>query len=228
MAVIQMTMRHSQLSFPPTPSPGRAQRFFGGWGWLILRNAVGWPLILASFVTGPLVPGPGGSLLFLVGFALASFPGKRRLTARVLRGSPVQFHAFAFGIVSFGVALLVPCLLFVIFQTRPAWIEWQRGRGPVALTAMYLLIAAASWLTVRSFPHASNVVLWIAARARRRIRPRLRHHHIHLLPPRRRPRLPHESGKGPFPLSDEILKFYRLGRSNRIGAAELQPKGADR
>ena len=44
--------------------------------------------ILLSFVAGPLVPGPGGIPLFLIGFTLISFPGKRRLTARVLRGTP--------------------------------------------------------------------------------------------------------------------------------------------
>jgi hypothetical protein len=43
-------------------------------------------------VAGPLVPGPGGIPLFLIGFALISFPGKRRLTARVLRGKPVRFQ----------------------------------------------------------------------------------------------------------------------------------------
>jgi len=33
-------------------------------------------------VMGPLVPGPGGLPLFLIGFGLITFPGKRRITAR--------------------------------------------------------------------------------------------------------------------------------------------------
>src|SRR4051794_39837583 len=62
----------------------------GQWGWFTAKNVIGWGLILAAFVLGPLVPGPGGIPLFLVGFAMITFPGKRRLTARVLRGRPLD------------------------------------------------------------------------------------------------------------------------------------------
>src|SRR4051812_9497580 len=56
--------------------------------WLVIKNLLGWILILASWPIGLLVPGPAGLPLFLLGFALISLPGKRRLTARVLRGRP--------------------------------------------------------------------------------------------------------------------------------------------
>ena len=72
------------------PRRSRGQRFLTSRYWLILKNVIGWVLILLSFAAGPLVPGPGGIPLFLIGFALISFPGKRRLTARVLRGKPVR------------------------------------------------------------------------------------------------------------------------------------------
>src|SRR5215217_3532297 len=66
------------------------------WAWFLLKNVLGWALILSSFVLGPLVPGPGGIPLFLVGFGLITFPGKRRITARVLSGAPVDPASRAF------------------------------------------------------------------------------------------------------------------------------------
>src|SRR6476660_8147226 len=79
-------MTRSQESSPLS----RRQRFLKSWFWFILKNILGWVLILAAFAAGPLVPGPGGIPLFLIGFALITFPGKRRLTARVLRGRPLR------------------------------------------------------------------------------------------------------------------------------------------
>jgi hypothetical protein len=52
--------------------------------WLILKNVIGWVLILLSLVVGP-IPGPGGMVLFLVGFGMIWFPAKRHLVARLLR-----------------------------------------------------------------------------------------------------------------------------------------------
>src|SRR5512135_3369527 len=82
---------------PQRPSPSRRERFFASTTWLILKNGIGWILILASLLIGPLVPGPGGIPLFLIGFALISFPGKRRVLARVLRGRPIRFETRWFG-----------------------------------------------------------------------------------------------------------------------------------
>src|SRR6476620_4415236 len=95
----------------PEPLPSRGQRFLASYYWLVLKNVIGWLLILASFVAGPLVPGPGGIPLFLIGFALVSFPGKRRLTARVLRGRPVHFPPWPFAFVALVTALAVPALV---------------------------------------------------------------------------------------------------------------------
>src|SRR5260221_2403532 len=61
-----------------------------GYLWLVLKNVIGWVMILGSGPVGLAVPGPGGIPLFLIGFALISFPGKRRLTARVLKGKPID------------------------------------------------------------------------------------------------------------------------------------------
>ena len=89
---------------PRAPALSRRQKFLAGYTWLVLKNVIGWTLIVASFVAGPLVPGPGGIPLFLIGFALVSFPGKRRLTARVLRGRQVRFRHGPFVLVSLAVA----------------------------------------------------------------------------------------------------------------------------
>lgn len=175
----------------------------------MLKNVLGWLLILASFVAGPLVPGPGGIPLFLIGFALVSFPGKRRLTARVLRGRPYRFPAVPFILASLVVAVAVPGLVLWIGRTHSRWLAAQYQRGPVAVLLLYLVGVAVVWVMARLTPHALNLLLRVIARGRRSVRPWLRRHRICLLPPRRRRRHPHESGAGPIRLKDEILKLSK-------------------
>jgi hypothetical protein len=184
-----------------------------------LKNLIGWALILVALVAGPLVPGPGGLPLFLVGFALISFPGKRRLTARVLRGRPVGFRPAPFVLICAAAALIAPALVLLAVRHRPRWLAQARAgalaRGPVAVAALYLIVGAVAWVLVRLTPHALNVLLGITARARRKFRPWLRHHRIRLLPPRWRRRRPHEPGRGPLRLKDEILGFSGKGHHSR-------------
>jgi hypothetical protein len=198
--------------------PSQRERFLASYFWLILKNVIGWVLILLSFAAGPLVPGPGGIPLFLIGFALISFPGKRRLTARVLRGKPIQTRRFRFALICAGVAVIMPILALMLASQRPWWLARARAdalaRGPVALVALYVGMAAIVWVLVRRTPYARNLLLRITARARRKFRPWLRRHHIRLLPPRRRRRHAHEPGSGPLRLKDEILKFSKM-RSSR-------------
>src|SRR3954454_9288340 len=66
------------------------RRFIADYFWFIVKNVVGWVFILGSLPVGLTVPGPGGIPLFLIGFALVTFPGKRKLTSRVMRGLPVR------------------------------------------------------------------------------------------------------------------------------------------
>ena len=198
------------------PSLSRRERFFASYYWLILKNVIGWVLIVLAFVAGPVVPGPGGIPLFLIGFALVSFPGKRRLTARVLRGKPFQFPPALFALICTAVALAAPALVMLFARSWPRWLAQRRNdalaQGPVATVTLSLVIAGITWALVRTTPHALNLLTRIVARARRRFRPWLRHHHVRLLPPRWRRRHPHEPGSGPFRLKDEILKFTRKGR----------------
>jgi hypothetical protein len=195
-------------SKPPPPKASARKQFWTRYSWLILRNVLGWTLILISFLVGPLVPGPGGIPLFLIGFALVSLPGKRRLTARVLRGKPIRHRTKWFSRISLAIAIAAS--VAALSATRP-WNHWPMAR-PLELlvaSAAYVLGIAAAWLVIRLTLVLTNVLLLFSPRARRRIRPWLRHHHIRLLPPRRRQRLPHEHGRGPHKLNDEILKLGR-------------------
>src|SRR4029077_4759287 len=97
------TRHHSGLS--------RAGRFFAGYAWLILKNIVGWAFILVSPAVGFTLPGPGGIPLFLIGFALVTFPGKRQLTARVLRGRQMDLNQMRFDIIEVALAILIPLIL---------------------------------------------------------------------------------------------------------------------
>jgi hypothetical protein len=194
---------------PPPPALSRSQRFLAGYTWLILKNVIGWVLILASFVAGPLVPGPGGIPLFLVGFALVNFPGKRRLTARVLRGREVRFRRGPFVLVTLAVALAAPAAVLGVARRRSVRVEQLYADRLLALALLYSVGAAITWLLVRASPHALNLLLRVVASGRRRFRPWLRRHRIRLLPPRRRRRHAHEPGSGPLRLKDEILKFVR-------------------
>ena len=163
-------------------------------------------MIAASLVAGPLVPGPGGIPLFLIGFALVSFPGKRRLTARALRGRPVRLASFPFAMISLAVALALPAIVLAVAPARlRGWME----RGPAAVAALYATGVAIVWLLARMSPHAINFMLRLMARTRRRVRPWLRRHGIRLLPPRWRRRHAHERGTGPLKVSEEILRFLK-------------------
>jgi len=194
---------------PHPASRSRWDRFRGGYVWLILKNVLGWILILAAFIAGPLVPGPGGIPLFLIGFALISFPGKRRLTARVLRGRTVVFQTRKFVLGLLASSVVIAGLALWILQVWRGWPGGQPGGGRVVVAFLLAAIGLA-WLLHNQLFRLINLLLRTAPRVRRRIRPWLRRHHIHLLPPRRRRRLAHEPGEGPHDLGDEILK---LGKS---------------
>ena len=119
--------------------------------------------------------GSGGLPLFLIGFALISFPGKRRLTARVLRGRPVQFRPALFALICAGTALIAPALVLLVVRHRPWWFAQARAgavaRGPIAVAALCLILGAVVWVLVRLTPHVLNVLLRTTARARRKFRP---------------------------------------------------------
>jgi len=116
---------------PPAPKKPRRRRykevyapkvrsFFKDYAWFIARNLLGWILILAAPPLGVMLPGPGGLPVFLIGFALVTFPGKRRFTARFLRGRrfPIEHRAFAFTTLIIQIRFVIPRVIAVTIDTN--------------------------------------------------------------------------------------------------------------
>ena len=76
-----------QTVTPPSSPPRSRRRHLLYYIWLVLKNLIGWTLILISGPVGVTFPGPGGIPLFVIGFGMITLPGKRALTGRVLRGA---------------------------------------------------------------------------------------------------------------------------------------------
>src|SRR3954449_3039615 len=127
------------------PGGYRRPSLFANWFWFILKNVLGWILILTAMLMGPLVPGPGGLPLFLIGFGLITFPGKRRITARVLSGAPVspQSRAYRRGVA--GIAIFAPALTLAYLLYKFPWLH----NGTRRLTAMYLGLYVVAAIIVR-------------------------------------------------------------------------------
>src|SRR2546423_8310656 len=92
----------------------RAQRFLREYAWFIIRNVIGWILILLAPPVGFVLPGPFGFPIFLIGFALVTFPGKRKLTARVLRGRRLRLEDRAYAIVAGIISIAIPGIVWWI------------------------------------------------------------------------------------------------------------------
>src|SRR5262249_17812985 len=95
----------------PQPSMDRIERlrgFFQEDAWFMGRNVLGWVLVVSAMPVGFLFPGPLGFPIFLIGFALITFPGKRKLTARVLRGMQLHLEARFYAIVAMFISIAVP------------------------------------------------------------------------------------------------------------------------
>lgn len=57
------------------------------YGWLVLKNTIGYVLVLAG-IAMLILPGQGMATIF-VGLMLLDFPGKRRLESKIVRKRPV-------------------------------------------------------------------------------------------------------------------------------------------
>lgn len=198
----------SPLADPRWPIWSRGVQFLRDYAWVIGKNILGWLLIGASLVLGPTVPGPGGIPLFLIGFALVTFPGKRRLTSRVLRGRRIGRPHPVYNLVALGLSIVLPLVLTLIFATDGhvrAWLKGAVADPDRVMLCADLAMMALCWTVLRLVPGAINLLLPLVPRVRRKIRPWMRQHGIHLLPPRHRHRVgpPHTAHK-PY---DEIIEF---------------------
>ena len=191
-----------------TLAPSPWKRFIHGYARTLAKNVIGWLLILVSLVLGPTVPGPGGIPVFLIGFAMVSFPGKRQLTARVLRGRPIGRPHRIYHLVSLAISLLlasVATLFFNLNSHRRAWLAGAVDDPQLVILCAYFALVAIFWTAMRLLPSIVNLFLPWVPRIRRKIRPWMRQHGLHLLPPRHRDRhAPFDLGPRPH---DEILEF---------------------
>lgn len=158
-------------------------RFVRRYAWSLARNALGWLLMLAAWPLGVLVPGPGGIPVFLIGFALVSFPGKRKLTSRVLRGRKYDIASTAvlqWVAVAAVVVVLAGPLVWLAWSGEKYELEqapaWLAAAGVGGFLVVFLALMAGLW--------AVNWAISVVPRGRRVVRPWMRSKGIRLLPPR--------------------------------------------
>src|SRR5688572_25399880 len=124
------------------------------WGWFILKNVVGWLLIISSVPLGAFIPGPGGIPLLLIGFGLITFPGKRRLVAGLLHGRPIAPRSWWFGGTVIVLALFLPAAV-MFYLTKAGWITPDKGGGGLDkrfATAFVVSAVLLGWAGLWSLP----------------------------------------------------------------------------
>jgi hypothetical protein len=176
-------------------SPAALNQFLRIYFWFTVRNVVGWVFILGSLPIGLTMPGPFGLPLFLIGFMLVWFPGKRPLTTRMMSGRPMRFGPGVLGVLVVVVSVTVSALLIYFLEVRYERmlerlrlnIEFHRIK-PLAVVGIVCLTACVSWLVLQLSLVVMNFLLRRVPRARRAMRPWLRSRGVTLLPPRHRGR----------------------------------------
>jgi hypothetical protein len=175
---------------PTRTFQSRLAKFFADYSWFILKNILGWILILLAGPVGVLLPGPGGIPIFLIGFALVTFPGKRNLTARVLHGVPIDLSTRVLSWITAILAVTIPIVLFWYLAARQSPLLTRLLENPGRLGLSYLASLALVALLTQLILRLANLLIRIIPAARRKVRPWLRRKGINLLPPRRRQRTP--------------------------------------
>lgn len=182
--------------------------------WFILKNVVGWMLILASPVLGVTVPGPGGIPVFLIGFALVTLPGKRKLTSRVMRGRGLRVgegpFTFFCALISVGltIALIFVALHYWKKETFNQYRESFDAYLPVAfagIVAFTLISFITTWIVTSAGIWVANWIIRKIPWIRRKIKPWLRRKGINLLPTRRKRQ---DDGSAEKIETDEIVEFH--------------------
>lgn len=165
--------------------------FFKGQFWLILKNVLGWAMILTTPAVG-LLPGPGGVIWFIIGFALATIPGKRRFTTRMMRGRKVAVGPGGVIVLATVLAIMATVgLLWMSHLHADRIVRWldisddESERVGLLIFGLALAGLPLSWLAVKLSVWAVNLFIRTLPLARRIIRPWLRKRGIVLLPSRR-------------------------------------------
>jgi hypothetical protein len=198
--------KHPVLAYAkPTQTP-----FLQGQFWFIAKNILGWLLILMSPVIGIAIPGPGGVPIFLIGFALATIPGKRKMTSHVMRGRPIEVNPTLFiGLTTF-VSVAASAAIIWYFSARfKQIIEYlnltsdEKGRYVALVVGLCLFAVIVAWIGMKLGVVALNFFLRTLPKARRFIRPWLKKYGVSLLPPRRKTL----ADDGTHANENEILEF---------------------
>jgi hypothetical protein len=178
---------------------------------VIVKNVLGYALMLSAVVLGGFFPIPIGTPLFLIGFALITLPGKRRLTSGALRGIPIPLYTRTALWWRLAISLLLPpaALWFLEFQRWPVLHPTQMSLSRLCL--VYGISIVLSWIITWLVLQLINAVVRVLPRIRRRVRPWMRDHGIHLLPPRRRQRYVGSQRSS----NDESILSIDLNREHR-------------
>jgi uncharacterized membrane protein YbhN (UPF0104 family) len=211
--VTDLQANQEQLDADP-PQLGGGPRFFADYFWFLLKNVVGWVLLLLSFVLGP-VPGPGGIVVFLIGFGMISFPGKRRLIVRMFRGRRFDLRSRRLQAVILFVAAVLPLafMFWFVWRTHGRWHGANVGGPMWGLT--YATLAVGAWAALRLLARGGNCIVGIMPKVRRAVRPWLRHRGIDLLPPRLRRRVPQADGTFAWRRHDDEGELLRIHERHR-------------
>jgi len=168
----------------PPPRVRVAWSFFD-YFWFVLKNVVGWIFILGSIPFGLTIPGPGGVPMFLIGFALVSFPGKRKITSHVMRGRPMHVDPGIFTMIATVASIIVTAAVIWFIRVRYEEILQELHLSFFGVFGICALAAGITWVIMRLLVSLVNWVLRKMPRVRKFIRPWLRKYGINLLPPRR-------------------------------------------
>jgi hypothetical protein len=171
--------------------------FFRGYFWIIFKNVIGWILIILSIPVGFTVPGPGGIPMFIIGFALVTFPGKRRLTSRVMRGRglPIEMEVFTF-LTALLAIIATTVLMWVLagyastglqkFHLDPRQKDATYAAVITGLLVTGLISLGVTWLVMHLALQVLNYILRGMPILRRKVRPWMRRKGFRLLPSRRK------------------------------------------
>ncbi|HEV2295906.1 MAG TPA: lysylphosphatidylglycerol synthase transmembrane domain-containing protein [Tepidisphaeraceae bacterium] len=184
----------------------RIKEFFAGYFWFILKNVIGWLMMLSALPLGIVLPGPGGLPIFIIGFALVTFPGKRKLTARVMRGRRMQLESAFFTTITSFVSILLTGGIISYLLWKWGWAIESYSIPAVTIVLACILAAALTWVVTRLALRVGDWILRNMPRARRFIRPWLRKKGFYLLPPRRKAGL--TTNDAALASNEEILEIH--------------------
>lgn len=193
-----------------------ARSFFAGYFWLIVKNVIGWLLIVVGLVLGASLPGPGGTPFFLIGFALVAFPYKRRITSHVMRGRPLKVEARIFTTITTVASLIVIGVGAWFVHNRYwqliAWLKIDPNQTPgfiAGLIGIGFLAILVTWAVMKLSLRFVNVLLRLVPRIRRMARPFLRKWGIVLLPP------PRKAARGEAQIDREQTEILEFSEGQR-------------